>query len=436
MEQSAADAWETAAAGEMIPMIGNHEGHVRQRTGHSRAQVEKLTGVAVSTIATDIPVDDLLRRLHLANTRLIWRDLCERAEREEWSYEDFLATLVAEEVAHRKGTRLRRMASNAKFPFLKTIDEFDFSYQPALRLALLGRYLSTDFVGEGRSLILSGKPGRGKTHLAIAIAYRAIQNGFDALFTTAAALIDDLSRASGDDRLREALATYTDPAVLVCDEVGYLTYGTDAANVLYHVVNERYLKKRAMIFTTNKSLAAWGRVLHDEDLADTIVDRILERGRLLTLDGPSVRTPEIALDEDDDLDAHTKTLSAGDSTAAAATERPGTAGAAPGHSQPDRLKFSGNTRSHFPEPTCRGVMTQENGRAKVAEHVGEFGRRHRLSAREEQIFLQLVQGSHPKVIGDSVGCEFETVRTHLKRMQKKLGCAGTRELLVRFISEL
>jgi DNA replication protein DnaC len=302
-------------------------------------------------MATNIPIDDLLRRLHLANTRRIWRDLCQRAEKEQWSYDDFLATLVAEEVAHRKGTRLRRVSVHAKFPFLKTIDDFDFTFQSTVRLALLGSYLSADFVTEGRSLILSGKTGRGKTHLAIAIAYRAIQNGFDAVFTTAAALIDDLSRASRDGRLREALATYTHPAVLVCDEVGYLTYGTDAANVLFHVVNERHLKKRAMIFTTNKTLSAWGRVLHDQDLADTIVDRILERGRLLTLDGPSMRTRHIDLDERSDPEAHTSSSGAVDAQAAAATEPRGAGGASPAQSNPNLAIFSGIAKPDFPEPT-------------------------------------------------------------------------------------
>jgi hypothetical protein len=154
-----------------------------------------------------------------------------------------------------------------------------------------------DFVTEGRSLILAGKPGRGKTHLAIAIAYRAIQNGFDARFTTAAALIDDLSAAFRTGELAHALPTYTHPAVLIVDEVGYLTYGTDAANMLFHVVNERHRRHRPMIFTTNKSLKAWGRVLHDEDLAQAIIDRVLERGRLLRLDGPSVRTLHVNLDD-------------------------------------------------------------------------------------------------------------------------------------------
>src|SRR5713226_4518662 len=81
------------------------------------------------------------------------------------------------------------------------------------------------------------------------------------------------------------------------DEVGYLTYGTDAANMLFHVDNDRHRKMRAMIFTTNKVVTAWGRVLHDEDLAHAIVDRILERGRVLTLDGPSLRTKHLGLDD-------------------------------------------------------------------------------------------------------------------------------------------
>lgn len=291
-----------------------------------------------------MPIDDLLKRLHLANARRIWGALAQQAEREEWSYERFLAVLVAEEVAHRHGTRFKRVSSHARFPFLKTIDDFDFTYQSTVRLALLGSFLSADFVTDGRALILTGKTGRGKTHLAIAIAYRAIQNGFDALFTTAAALIDDLSRASREGRMQEALATYTHPAVLVCDEVGYLTYGSDAANVLFHVVNERHLKKRAMIFTTNKPLSAWGRVLHDDDLAETIVDRILERGRLLTLDGPSMRTRHLNLDE-----------ATRAPTSANSPTPPASAG---GYTEQDAVAgvqnvatFSGTRSADFPEPT-------------------------------------------------------------------------------------
>jgi DNA replication protein DnaC len=278
-------------------------------------------------------LDPLLKRLHLANARRVWRDLVQRAEKEQWTYTALLFTLFSEEVAHRRGTRLARASRSAGFPFLRTVEEFDFTYQSSLRLTTIGSLLTPDFVTEGRTVIFHGKPGRGKTHLAIAIAYRALQNGFDATFTTAAALIDDLSAASRKGALREALARYMKPHVLVVDEVGYLAYGDDAANVLFHVVNERHIRKRAMIFTTNKNLKRWGDVLHDDDLAEAIVDRILERGRLIKLDGPSVRTRHLPDHERGD-DAQ-------------ADEQP--------HG------VSGKIASKYPEPTGRGCSRKRWG---------------------------------------------------------------------------
>jgi hypothetical protein len=114
--------------------------------------------------------------------------------------------------------------------------------------------------------------------------------------------------------------------VLAIDEVGYLTYGPDAANVLFHVVNNRHLRKRPMIFTTNKPLNEWGKVLHDEDMAAAILDRVLERGRFIHLDGPSVRTRHLNLD---------------------ATLIP----------EAERLRISGIGGSEFPEPTTCAVST-------------------------------------------------------------------------------
>ena len=247
--------------------------------------------------AESVDLDSLLKRLSLANARRTWRSLLERAESEGWSCRQFLGVLASEEVAQRQQTRIQRAVHQAHFPFLKTIDHFDFSLQSSLRLQLLGTYLAPEFVSEGRNLILMGKSGRGKTHLVVAIAYRAIQNGFNALFVTAATLIEQLSHASANGRMRDVLTGYLQPHVLVIDEVGYLSYGPDAANVLFHVVNERHLRGRPMLFTTNKSpLTAWGEVLHDHDLAEAIVDRVLEKGRLIVADGPSYRTRHMELD--------------------------------------------------------------------------------------------------------------------------------------------
>jgi DNA replication protein DnaC len=175
-----------------------------------------------------LDLEPLLKRLHLAYARREWANLCDRAETEAWSPRKLLATLFSEEIAQRHNTRLNREVRRCGFPFLRTVDEFDFSLQSAIRLSLLGSYLGPELVSEGRSLILCGKTGRGKTHLAIAIAYKAIQNGFTARFASAAELISELSEAMRGGGFREVLATYTQPHVLVVDSCavpGYVESG-------------------------------------------------------------------------------------------------------------------------------------------------------------------------------------------------------------------
>jgi DNA replication protein DnaC len=250
----------------------------------------KRNSSAISVGPSAVDLDGLLRRLHLPTIRRMYPEFEQRAEAEGMSYRDFLAILVSEEVAHRAETRIQRATRKARFPFLRTIEEFDFKLQTSVKLSLLGSFLGPELVSEGRCLILGGASGTGKTHLAISIAYRAIQNGYDACFATAAELIDELSAAASAAQLRQAIAPYVQPHVLVIDEVGYLTCGTDAANVLFQVVNHRYLHKKPMLVTTNKPLNQWGLVLHDADLAEAITDRVLERGRMIQLRGPSYRT--------------------------------------------------------------------------------------------------------------------------------------------------
>ena len=237
-----------------------------------------------------LDLDAMLKRLHLPTVRRLYAELEERAAEEHISYRDYVALLMAEEIAHRAQTRIQRSVRKAKFPFLAPIEDFDFTFQTSVRLQLLGSFLGPELVTEGRNLILSGPTGTGKTRLAISIAYRAIQNGFEARFSTAAQLIEELSNAARTGRLASALRDYLHPHVLVIDEIGYLSLQDDAANVLFQVVNERYLARKPLLFTTNKPLAAWGHVLHDPDLAEALLDRVLERGRHIQLRGPSYRT--------------------------------------------------------------------------------------------------------------------------------------------------
>ena len=245
----------------------------------------------------EVDVEALLKRLHLPTMRRLYADYAVKGAAESWTHREYLARLVAEEVAHRNDTRIDKAARHAHFPFIKTIESFDFVFQSSVRLQQLGPYLGPELISEGRNLVVSGKPGRGKTHLAVAIGYRAIQNGFTARFIGASALIDELGAASRAGRLREATAAWVEPSVLIVDEIGYLAHAQDAANVLFGVVDQRYLHKKPLIFTTNKKLSAWGDVLHDHDLAEVILDRVLERGQHIILGGRSWRTrhldPEI-----------------------------------------------------------------------------------------------------------------------------------------------
>jgi DNA replication protein DnaC len=290
-----------------------------------------------------LDIEALLRRLHLPTVRRLYADLEPRAEAEGMSHRDYLATLMAEEVAHRAQTRIERSVRRAKFPFLATMETFDFTFQTSVRQSLLGSFLGPELVSEGRCAVLLGPSGTGKTHLAVAIAYRAIQNGYEALFTDADHLLERLSLAARADRLRDALQDYVAPDVLVVDEVGYLDHRADAANVLFHVVNERHLRHRPTIFTTNKPLAAWGKVLHDPDLAEAILDRVLERGRLIELRGPSYRTRHLGAE-----------LRGGRGEAAPRSQAQPSP-APPGGAIRPRPIVSGKGVSEFPEPTAPGA---------------------------------------------------------------------------------
>lgn len=236
------------------------------------------------------PLARALRRLHLSTISQRYPELAETAQAEGWSYAEYLERLVDEEATQRREARIARAVRKAGFPFLKTLESFDFSFQNGLERRALGPYLGAELVSEGRNLILWGAPGLGKTALTIALAYKAIQQGASARFVTCTELIGQLVQARARGDWEPALKGFLEPDILVIDEVGYLTYGPYAAGTLFPVVDKRYLAgNRPMLLTTNKDPKEWGAVLHDADLSAAILDRLLHRGEIVALTGRSYR---------------------------------------------------------------------------------------------------------------------------------------------------
>lgn len=211
-------------------------------------------------------MDDLLKRLALPRIRLIYRDVIERAGREEMSYSDFLRILLEEEACAREENRLKRLMKKAKFPFEKTLEQFDFRCHPELRRQVFQNYLEESFVTLGKALVLISAPGLGKTHLSVAIGIRMVQRKFDVRFITVQRLVNRVLQAETAREREKILRPYRRCALLILDEFGYLMPEPETGPILYELISERY-EKKATIITSNKSLTEWGKIIGDNSLA-------------------------------------------------------------------------------------------------------------------------------------------------------------------------
>ncbi|MCU0657483.1 MAG: ATP-binding protein [Polyangiaceae bacterium] len=241
----------------------------------------------------ELPIDDLLLRLRLPSTRALWRSTCDRARNEGWTYEEFLAVLLVQELNHQQADHTHHRLQLARLPFQKTIHEFDFEATPPDTAAQLGPCLERSFVTEGRTLVLIGAPGRGKTHLAVAVAYQALRNGFDALYVRGDELRADLERAAAQGHWRESIGRYTRPDVLVLDDVGEID---GAGGPLYQVIQERHIARRALIMTMVRPPERQVAARRGDAALALLLERLCERGQLVYLDPEPPESLRVTVD--------------------------------------------------------------------------------------------------------------------------------------------